>query len=420
MSSLSSLLNPAPSSTETAPSKAQQLAPLQLDGQDHRSRPYQPGFSNAQSPIHHTVTSPGLDVLAAAASSTAPLISPTQQQSSMGQAILQSPAQNSLRSESSGGMLPGTPAILNPSQEPHASGLQQRPYLGTGCEQHMPDYKEESSKALAPLHQSLPIQHHGPAMMGNAFSLHSGQPDDTRAGSSAYAAVHNQDQSTTTQMREPPISDLPSPSADSVPNQAEQVQVKAELRESPDVEMKNGSPLLINSFATVQHDHTPGTPLKNVMSNASPDPTSQTEDSSANPPKPKSGPPKKRPAPRKGTGIKPPAKKRKVETGSGKASPRTGTPATSRASGTPAPKKGKQESATPTRSSSVVNPEDDEDDGEPELFCICRKPDDHTVMIGCDGPCEDWFHTRCVNMTNEKVALISKWYCMLYHDFDHM
>ena len=59
--------------------------------------------------------------------------------------------------------------------------------------------------------------------------------------------------------------------------------------------------------------------------------------------------------------------------------------------------------------------DDDDEDGEMELFCICRKPDDHTVMIGCDGPCEDWFHTRCVNMTNEKVALISKWYCMFHY-----
>ena len=194
-------------------------------------------------------------------------------------------------------------------------------------------------------------------------------------------------------------------------NQPETVDVKAEIIESSDVEMKDSSTLLPNTSTPVQHDATPGTPLKNVMSNASPPPTSQNGDSSALPVKPKVGPPKKRAAPRKGTAVKPPSKKRKIETESGKASPRTGTPATSRASGTPVPKKGKQESATPTRSSSVANPEDDDDDGELELFCICRKPDDHTVMIGCDGPCEDWFHTRCVNMTNEKVALISKWYC---------
>ena len=195
-----------------------------------------------------------------------------------------------------------------------------------------------------------------------------------------------------------------------LPGQTEQIHIKAESAERPDVEMTDNSSPLNQSSTQIQCDPTPGTPLKNVMSNTSPAPASRNEDASTVPPKSKSGPPKKRGAPKKGTAVKPPSKKRKIETGSGKASPRTGTPATSRASGTPVPKKGKQESATPTRSSSVAN-QDDDDDDEDELFCVCRKPDDHTVMIGCDGPCEDWFHIRCVSMTGDKVALISKWYC---------
>merc|ERR1712226_1647121 len=35
----------------------------------------------------------------------------------------------------------------------------------------------------------------------------------------------------------------------------------------------------------------------------------------------------------------------------------------------------------------------DKDDG-PDLFCVCRKEDDGTFMIGCDE-CEEWYHPRC-------------------------
>ena len=47
-----------------------------------------------------------------------------------------------------------------------------------------------------------------------------------------------------------------------------------------------------------------------------------------------------------------------------------------------------------------------------EVFCICRKPDNHTWMIGCDGGCEDWFHGKCVNIKEEDAALIDKYICM--------
>lgn len=301
---------------------------------------------------------------------------------------------------------PSSVSLQNPSSsDPH-------PHLDTDHDQKMPDYKEDSSKVPATSNQSSTIQHNAPSVAANAITMYPEQPSDPKAVISSYANAHTQYQPDVAEVRDLPASEQHSFSA----NKIEQVHVKAELAETPGI--KNGTSMLMASSATGLHDSTPGTPLKNVMSNFSPDSSSQVVDSSVIPPKPKAAPAKKRPAPKKGTAVKPPAKKRKVDTESGKGSSRTGTPATSRASGTPAPKKGKHESATPTRSSSVVEPEDDEDDGEPELFCICRKPDDHTVMIGCDGPCEDWFHTRCVSMTNEKVALISKWYCMLSDDSD--
>lgn len=58
---------------------------------------------------------------------------------------------------------------------------------------------------------------------------------------------------------------------------------------------------------------------------------------------------------------------------------------------------------------------DDDDDIDPsELFCICRKPDNHTWMIACDGGCEDWFHGKCVNINQVDADLIDKYICKLF------
>lgn len=119
---------------------------------------------------------------------------------------------------------------------------------------------------------------------------------------------------------------------------------------------------------------------------------------------------------------KPAAKKRRLESDSVDGTPssqRSGTPNSSRASKTPAPKIRKRNSATPVESSPVPtveegNGDEDQDmEDDSELFCICRKPDDHTWMIGCDGGCEDWFHGRCVEMDERDGNLIDKYICKL-------
>lgn len=148
-----------------------------------------------------------------------------------------------------------------------------------------------------------------------------------------------------------------------------------------------------------------------------------TRSPSANPKTPQS---RKRPAPKpksgkKGTAsaVQRSAKRRKIDGSSdGTISvQRSGTPASSRASKTPAPKNRKQQSVTPDRSSSPIDPEEDdgEEDEDAALFCVCRKPDDHTVMIACDGPCQDWFHGRCVGINEKDGNLIDKYICILAH-----
>ena len=111
-------------------------------------------------------------------------------------------------------------------------------------------------------------------------------------------------------------------------------------------------------------------------------------------------------------------KKRKIEAesrGDTPLSQRSGTPNSIAASKAVASKAAntKQNSATPGQSSPPVEDDGEDESGESdnELFCICRKPDDHTWMIGCDGGCEDWFHGRCVNMSQKDEGLIDKYIC---------
>jgi COMPASS component SPP1 len=109
---------------------------------------------------------------------------------------------------------------------------------------------------------------------------------------------------------------------------------------------------------------------------------------------------KKRAAPKtvanrkKGTARKPTAAKRK--------------------SGAAVAKQGKKStSPTPDDFASAEGEEDDvTDESDPNaVFCICRKGDNHTWMIACDGGCDEWFHGKCINMKQEVEVLIDKYIC---------
>ncbi|CRL17718.1 Protein kinase-like domain [Penicillium camemberti] len=131
---------------------------------------------------------------------------------------------------------------------------------------------------------------------------------------------------------------------------------------------------------------------------------------------------------KKGTAKKPAAKKRKgndpdADSLDGR---RSNTPV-SRASKTPAKKQNsvsiagspppeekkkpqKKKKKGPKPAAAQDNDDSDSFD-ENAIFCICRRPDNHTWMIGCDGDCDDWYHGKCVNIDPRDADLIERYIC---------
>ena len=442
MSKLSELLNPAPSSQATPEasqtSQSHQIQPLVLDGTDHRTSSFSHG--NSTQTRYPSLTSPGLEALANAASNTAPILSPLQTTNTFTQPQ-SAPYQQS--SYAQFGSRPGSSHTLPPlsdglsSGQPHSASLEQYHHLSGG--ERRPDNLTNHSTTLPPLQHS-PDGHTSHTtdafqQVSDASEQANGGLSDDRQDISAQfppsTSVSMAEQTETapvpSKIRQPSPGPQQPLSTIDIPNsQNEQVEVKAELVDNQldtshiEASQNEGSGIISaqpakalesqtsKSFTEIKSDtnHTPS-PMTVDNSNAA---------SSLKPQVPKS---KKRAAPsssKKGTAstVKRAAKKPKIDNESIDGTPsgqRTGTPATSRASMTPAPKQRKQGSVTPARSSSVANGAEESDDDDGEVYCICRKPDDHTIMIGCDGPCEDWYHMRCVDMDTAKSKLIHKWYC---------
>jgi hypothetical protein len=47
---------------------------------------------------------------------------------------------------------------------------------------------------------------------------------------------------------------------------------------------------------------------------------------------------------------------------------------------------------------------------DPLLHCTCRKPDNCKLMIQCDT-CEEWFHGRCVGLTQDEADRLDHYFC---------
>ena len=440
MSKLSALLNPAPTAgSEASPptNHAPQVQPLVLDGHNHRKS----SISYSGSPTHTrhpSITSPGLEALADAASNTAPLASPTQRTGSFAHSTPFQPsyAQYSSRPSSSHTTLPSISNDYAHAQLQHnaplSSSLEQY-HHHTSNERRLSNHTDSAAR-LPPLQRSPTDKHtnfssdasvprplNGIAEYANGTipeqQAHS--PSGLQGEGAEKGAVENTDVPATSQIRQP-SQGPPQPlnAAEFPESQGQQVEVKAEIAENPSDMTK------VERCPSGQIQDGTGTPNKSMQSPAPSNGVETKKDadnSGVAPSKPKAPPSKKRAAPKKGTAsaVKPATKKRRLDSDNIDGTPsmqRSGTPATSRASNTPVPKSRKQGSITPARSSSLLNGAEDEDGSEEdtEAYCICRKPDDHTLMIGCDGPCEDWFHVRCVSMDSVKAKLISKWYCMFW------
>ena len=52
-----------------------------------------------------------------------------------------------------------------------------------------------------------------------------------------------------------------------------------------------------------------------------------------------------------------------------------------------------------------------EEDNDQDLLCVCQQPYNvDTAMISCDV-CEDWYHLRCVGMTQAAAKSMKKYTC---------
>ncbi|KAJ5093363.1 hypothetical protein N7456_009224 [Penicillium angulare] len=170
-------------------------------------------------------------------------------------------------------------------------------------------------------------------------------------------------------------------------------------------------------------DHPTSKALNNLKNGVSSRAPSSDRSSPANSTKSASAKKAASAATKKGTAKKPAAKKRKAndpdtESIDGR---RSNTPASrtsktpgqkqesASAAGSPAPEPKKKTKKRPKGRAAADDDDDDDDDNQP--FCICRLPDNHTWMIGCDGGCEDWFHGKCVNIHPRDADLIEQYIC---------
>ncbi|KAL8635354.1 MAG: hypothetical protein Q9228_007145 [Teloschistes exilis] len=401
MADLSSLLNPAPNAD---PDPYQHEVRTANHRGDHaRPKSTRPPAVETTTPfVQPSIKSP-LDTLADAATSSGPILSPTNSNRLVNIGPYnQSPQPNSRPSSSH-----FSPPPLSYDQ-PHPPAPTS-PTFSAGLEQyHHPTSSEIRARrpstatdtlvdSLPPLRRSLPDNSFTKVEQSDAPSHHGASTISSLPPFDAATSIR-EDQQTQNLVEDAQLtSDITQP----LPEHS----LTAEKQELQSIQQP-GQGEVKTETNEVAPDLTTTSPQPQAHSIEAP-----TGAMAKGKPKPT----RKRPAPKKGTAttVKPAAKKRKVEDSESvkdaSSLARVNSPLSRRASKTPAPRKGKEEAETPQRSSSIAAEDaEDDDDG---VFCICRKPDDHTWMIGCDGPCEDWFHGGCIDMTEKDGDLIEKYFC---------
>lgn len=69
-------------------------------------------------------------------------------------------------------------------------------------------------------------------------------------------------------------------------------------------------------------------------------------------------------------------------------------------------------SSRPTPSAPKATAGSDSESNDGGEYCICRGPDDHRMMVYCDGGCEDWYHCSCVDCNEDDAKeLLDRFIC---------
>lgn len=461
MSRLSELLNPAPTcNAQGSPTGSlSHDAPGDL-GQDQKTKTLTLTQTQAGSPTQKSTLESPLETLASAATSSTPLASPTYPLGPPLHSLGASFSTHSSSRPASSRISPPLPLELSHQPEQalgkFSPGLEQYHHSSSHevRTRRLSDIANDVSRVLPPLRRSLPDESIQTATPLPIEPYHDGinswhnKINDQSIKISPETLSLKPKQESETPEDPPAVSPGPTKSSrrllstDSTTSQQDEVEVKSEAMESSEI-LQDHTQIDKEGAQGKEYDMTSRRSsrviepihVRNVVdmkqdSNDQPPSTTAETSTPRSLTKPKAAPSRKRAAPKpkvekKGTAsaVKP-AKKRKIEPESVNGTPslqRSGTPASSRASKTPAPASRKRQSVTPARSSSVVIPnydeeeegDDDDDEEDNELFCVCRKPDDHTWMIACDGPCQDWFHGRCVGIDEKDGNLIDKYICKL-------
>lgn len=318
------------------------------------------------------------------------------------------------------------PSMISPEQ----AGFSLPPIQGLNAVRQEPAYNAREHEPV-----------NGESHAANTFSL----PDRQTplAKTEAHESVPLRKESTTSQL---PHYSPPAPLKPTFSNHIPQADgpssspahIKQEALATPEA---TSSPITMRQESSQLHEPETSTTLKAVASlknehglrthsplrdSSAPLPTTET------PPSEHVSIPRKRPAPskKKGTATAtkkaPPSKKRKIDPSG--TSKRSATPSSSRASKSLL-KTGSSKGNTPANSSPARSPsvsgdepygdEDEDEEGDVDMdgendgdvYCICRKPDNGTFMIGCDGTCDDWFHGKCVGIEERDKNLIDKYIC---------
>ncbi|KAG9238736.1 hypothetical protein BJ875DRAFT_415639 [Amylocarpus encephaloides] len=68
-----------------------------------------------------------------------------------------------------------------------------------------------------------------------------------------------------------------------------------------------------------------------------------------------------------------------------------------------------QSNNAPQGADTRMSDSESNDGGE---YCICRGPDDHRMMVNCEGGCDEWYHCSCINMDVEAAReLLDRYIC---------